>query len=89
MKPLGDRILIQPITEEVSAGGIILPEKMDEVPVARGLVVNVGNGTYSNHGIHIAPEVKIGDKVLYMKFSGEDVGNGNYLLRESDILAVI
>ncbi len=90
MQPLGDRVLIRPLTEEeVSKGGIILPDTAKEKP-QRGEVVAVGPGRLDENGKRVAMEVKVGDKVIYSKYAGSEIKEGEeelLILRESDILA--
>ena len=90
LKPLSDRVLVKPITEEeVTKGGIILPDTAKEKP-QRGKVVAVGPGRLDEGGKRVALEVKAGDKVLYAKYAGTEIkiDDDEYLiLRESDILA--
>ncbi len=90
LKPLGDRVLVKPLTEEeVTKGGIIVPDTVKEKP-QRGEIIAVGPGRLDEEGKHIAMEVKKGDKVLYAKYAGTEVkiDDDEYLiLRESDILA--
>ncbi len=90
LKPLADRVLVKPMTEEeVTKGGIILPDTAKEKP-QRGEVVAVGPGRMDEQGKPIPMEVKKGDKVIYAKYAGTEVKieDAEYLiLRESDILA--
>jgi chaperonin GroES len=92
IKPLSDRVVIEPLeAEEKTSGGIYLPDTAKEKP-QMGKVVAVGPGKTSDAGEVIKPEVKVGDKVLYGKYSGTDVnvGGKDYLIvRESDILAIM
>ena len=92
IKPLADRVVVQADeAEEKSDGGIILPDTAQEKP-QRGTIVALGAGRISDNGELIKPEVKVGNKVLYGKYSGNEItiGNQEYLImRESDILAVI
>jgi chaperonin GroES len=92
IKPLADRIVVEPIEqEEVTAGGIILPETAKEKP-QQGKVVAAGPGRTDEKGKRVDMEVKVGDKVLYAKYSGTEIkldGKKLLILRESDILAVI
>ncbi len=87
IKPLSDRVLIEPAkAEEITAGGIIIPDSAKEKPL-KGLVKAVGNGTKDEEMI-----VKSGDEVLYGKYAGTEIElNGEKLLmmRQSDILAII
>lgn len=92
LKPLADRLVVEPIEqEEVTAGGIILPETAKEKP-QQGKVVAAGPGRTDDKGKRIAMEVKEGDRVLYAKYSGTEIkldGKKVLILRESDILAVL
>lgn len=90
LKPLGDRVVVKPLTkEEVTKGGIILPDTAKEKP-QRGEIIAVGPGRLDEDGKRIAMEVKKGDKVLYAKYAGTEVKEDDeelLILRESDILA--
>ena len=92
LKPLGGRVIVEPIEqEEITAGGIILPETAKEKP-QEGKILAAGPGERDEDGKRIAMEVKVGDKVLYAKYSGTEVkvdGRKLLILRESDILAVV
>ena len=92
LKPLGGRVIVEPIEqEEMTAGGIILPETAKEKP-QEGKILAAGPGERDEDGKRIAMEVKVGDKVLYAKYSGTEVKVDSkklLILRESDILAVI
>ena len=92
IKPLADRVVIEPAeAEEVSAGGIILPDTAQEKP-QQGKVVAVGPGKVSDAGTLIESAVKKGDTVLYGKYSGTEVtidGTEYSIMRERDILAVL
>jgi chaperonin GroES len=92
LKPLGGRVIVEPIEqEEMTAGGIILPETAKEKP-QEGRIMASGPGDRDESGNRIAMEVKVGDKVLYAKYSGTEVkvdGKKLLILRESDILAVV
>ena len=92
IKPLADRVVIEPAeVEDVSAGGIILPDTAQEKP-QQGKVVAVGPGKVSDAGTLIESAVKKGDTVLYGKYSGTEVtidGKEYSIMRESDILAVL
>jgi chaperonin GroES len=92
MKPLGDRVVIKPSpAEEKTKGGIILPDTAKEKPVV-GEVVAVGPGKKSDDGKTVPMELKVGDKVLYGKYSGTEVtveGQEYLIMRESDIFAVV
>ncbi len=92
IKPLADRVVIKPsAAEEKTKGGIILPDTAKEKPVV-GEVVAVGPGKFTEDGKKISPEVKVGDKVLYGKYSGTEVtidGDEYLIMRESDIFAIM
>jgi chaperonin GroES len=92
LKPLADRLVVEPIEqEEVTSGGIILPETAKEKP-QQGKVIAAGPGRTDDKGKRIAMEVKEGDRVLYAKYSGTEIkldGKKVLILRESDILAVL
>ncbi len=92
LKPLADRLVVEPIEQdEVTAGGIILPETAKEKP-QQGKVIAAGPGRTDDEGERIAMEVKVGDRVLYAKYSGTEIkldGKKVLILRESDILAIV
>ena len=92
IKPLADRVVVQADeAEEKSEGGIILPDTVQEKP-QKGTIVALGAGRISDNGELIKPEVKVGDKVLYGKYSGNEIsisGVEYLIMRESDILAVV
>ena len=87
IKPLSDRVLVEPAaTETQTASGIIIPDTAKEKP-QKGTVVAVGNGTKDH-----AMTVKVGDTVLYGKYAGTDLkfeGKDYLIMREDDILAII
>jgi chaperonin GroES len=90
LQPLGDRVVVKPVEgEEVTKGGIILPDTAKEKP-QEGKVLAVGPGRLSDDGKRIAMEVKVGDVVLYVKYGGTEVkidGEELMILSEKDILA--
>ena len=92
IKPLADRVVIKPSPqEEKTKGGLIVPDTAKEKPVV-GEVVAVGPGKIADDGTKISPEVKIGDKVLYGKYSGTEVtveGEEFLIMREADIFAIV
>ncbi|MDD5567814.1 MAG: co-chaperone GroES [Candidatus Omnitrophica bacterium] len=93
IKPLGDRIVVKALEAEAKTkGGIVLPDTAKEKP-QEGKVVAVGKGKVLDNGTTQAPEVKVGDKVLYGKYSGNEIttkeGEELLIMREEDILAVI
>ena len=91
-KPLGARVLIETIEqEELTAGGIILPETAKEKP-QQGKVLAAGPGDRNEKGERIAMDVKAGDVVLFAKYSGTEVkmdGKKLLILRESDLLGIV
>jgi chaperonin GroES len=92
IKPLGDRILVEPVEEqEVKKGGIIIPDTAKEKP-QEGTVVALGTGKLDEDGKKIAFNVKKGDRVLMPKYGGTEVkiDDKEYqIVREDDILAVV
>ncbi|HCA81172.1 MAG TPA: co-chaperone GroES [Bacteroidetes bacterium] len=92
LKPLADRVVVKPsAAEEKTKGGIIVPDTAKEKPVW-GEVIATGPGKISDEGKLIPLEVKIGDKVLYGKYSGTEVtidGEEVLIMRESDIFAIM
>ncbi len=91
--PLGDRVVVRPLeAEEKTKGGIVLPDTAKEKP-QEGEIVAVGKGRTLENGTVRAPEVKTGDKVLYGKYSGNEIttkeGEELLIMREEDILAII
>ena len=92
VKPLGDRVLVQPIEEaETKKGGIIIPDTAKEKP-QEGKVVALGTGKLDEHGKKIDFQVKKGDKVLISKYGGTEIkidGETYLIMREDDILGII
>lgn len=92
IQPLADRIVVKPLDEaEQMRGGLYIPDTAKEKP-QQGEIVAVGPGKVSEGGERVAPEVSVGDKVLYGKYSGTEVtveGNEYLILRESDVLAIL
>jgi len=92
LKPLGDRVIVKPkAPEEKTKGGIILPDTAQEKPM-EGEIIAVGAGKIGDDGKKINMELKVGDKVLYGKYSGTEVkvNDGEFLImRESDVYAII
>ena len=92
IKPLGDRVVIKPMpAEEKTKGGIILPDTAKEKPVV-GEIVAVGPGRKSDDGKLVSLDLKVGDHVLYGKYSGTETnidGHEYLIMRESDIFAVM
>ena len=92
VKPLADRVVVKPLEDsETMRGGLYIPDTAKEKP-QQGEVIAVGPGKLSDEGKRIEPDLKVGDKVLYGKYSGTEVtveGEQYLILRESDVLAVI
>ena len=92
IQPLADRIVVQVLeAKEVTRGGIVLPDTVKEKP-QEAEVVAVGKGKVSDEGKAITPEVKVGDKILFGKYSGTEIsmdGKEYLILREEDILAIL
>jgi chaperonin GroES len=91
-KPLGSRVLIEPVEqEEITASGIILPETAKEKP-QQGKVLAAGPGDRNEKGERVVMDVKVGDLILFAKYSGTEVkmdGKKLLILRESDILGIV
>jgi chaperonin GroES len=92
IKPLADRVVVKPAAaEEKTKGGIILPDTAKEKPVI-GEVVATGPGKVMENGTRVNLEVKVGDRVLYGKYSGTEVtldGEEYMIMRESDLFAIL
>jgi len=92
LKPLGDRVIIrQDDAETVTASGLVLASTAQEKP-DRGTVIAVGEGRLDNHGNLVVPQVKIGDSVIYSKYGGTEIKDGDdeyIILRSDDIYAVV
>ena len=92
LKPLGDRLVVEPVEkEERTASGIILPETAKEKP-QEGTELAAGPGRTDDDGKRIAMDVKVGDVVLYAKYAGTEVKIDDkklLILKESDILAIV
>jgi chaperonin GroES len=92
LKPLGDRVVVQPKSrEETTRSGIVLPDTASEKP-QEGKVLSVGPGRLLDNGKRVDMEVKAGDSVLFAKYAGTEVkldGQDYLVIRESDLLAVM
>ncbi|MDH5489702.1 MAG: co-chaperone GroES [Rhodospirillaceae bacterium] len=92
LRPLHDRVLVRRVKQdEKTAGGIILPDTAQEKP-SEGVIVAAGNGLKNEDGKVVALDVKVGDHVLFGKWSGNEVkvdGEDLIIMKESDILGVI
>ena len=92
VRPLHDRLVVRRIEEkETAKGGIIIPDTAKEKP-QEGEVLAVGNGKLLENGTKVALDVKVGDKILFGKYSGTDIkidGEDVLILREDEVLAVL
>jgi chaperonin GroES len=92
LRPLGDRVVVKPVErEEKTKSGILLPDTAKEKP-QEGIVEAVGTGRILDSGQKVPMELKVGDKVLYGKYSGTEItleGDQVLILRETDVLAVV
>jgi len=92
LTPLHDRVIVKPSEpEEVTKGGIIIPDTAKEKP-QHGVIVAVGNGKITDEGKVLPLQVKKDDKVLYGKYSGTEInidGDEHLMMRESDIFAIV
>lgn len=90
-RPLQDRVLIERIEEEVSTGGIVIPDNAKEKP-ARGIVRAAGKGKKCKDGQVCALDVNVGDTVLFGKYAGTEIkldGKEYIVLREEDVLGIV
>ena len=92
VKPLQDRVIVKRVEEEEKTkGGIIIPDTAKEKP-QEGKVVSVGAGKVNDKGERIALEVKAGDRILFGKYSGNEItidGEEHLIMREDDIIAIV
>ena len=92
IRPLHDRVIVRRKEEErTTAGGIVIPDSATEKP-STGEVVAVGNGKKTDSGENVAMDVKVGDKIMFGKYSGTEVkveGEELLIMREDDIMAVV
>lgn len=93
IKPLGDRVVVKPLqAEEKTKGGIFIPDTAKEKP-QEGKIVAVGKGKVLENGAVLPLEVKVGDRILYAKYSGNEIttkeGEELLIIREEDILAIL
>ena len=91
IRPLHDRVIVKRLEEERSPGGIIIPDTAAEKPI-QGKVIAVGKGKILENGNVRALDVKVGDKILFGKYSGTEVkvdGDELLVMREEDVMAVI
>ena len=92
IQPLGDRVIVKPLeAKEARKGGIIIPETVKEKP-QEGEIVAAGKGKTTEDGKLVAMELKVGDKVLYGKYSGTEIKINDedfLIMREEDVLGII
>ena len=91
LRPVEDRVIVEPEKEETSSGGIYIPETARERP-QKGKVIAVGPGRLLDNGERVSPQVKPGDRVIFSKYGGTEVkieGKEYIILREEDIYAII
>lgn len=92
VKPLGDRIVVKPSTEEqTSKGGIIIPDTAKDKP-SKGEVIAVGPGKLEDDGKRIPMELKVGDKIMFGKYSGTEYeldGEKYLIMRENEVYAIL
>ncbi|MEN8690717.1 MAG: co-chaperone GroES [Desulfobacterales bacterium] len=92
IKPMNDRVLVLRVEEEQkTSGGIIIPDTAKEKP-QEGKVIAVGSGKVGEDGKRVAPEVKVGDRILFSKYAGTDIkvdGVEHVFMRQDDILGVL
>ena len=92
VRPLHDRIIVHRLEEgEQQIGGIIIPDTAKEKP-QQGTVIAVGNGKVNDDGKRVALDVKVGDRILFGKYSGQEIkldGQEYLIMKEDDVLAVI
>jgi len=92
LKPLGNRVVVEPLEqEEMTAGGIVLPETAKEKP-QKGKVLSAGPGERDEDGKYIPMDVKVGDTVLFAKYAGTEIKVESkkwLILRETDLLAIV
>lgn len=91
-RPLHDRVVVRRIEADTkTAGGIIIPDSAQEKP-SEGEVIAVGEGARDDNGSRITPDVKVGDRVLFGKWSGTEVkinGEDLLIMKESDIMGIV
>ena len=93
LRPLGDRVIVTPLLkEELSKGGIILPETVDKERPEQGKVVAMGPGKLREDGVRVAMSINVGDTILFKKYAPDEIkmdGDTYLVLAESDIMAVV
>ena len=92
VRPLSDRILVKRLEEEEKTkGGIIIPDTAKEKP-QQGVVKAIGDGKLLDNGTRITPAVKVGDKIIFGKYSGTEIkveGDEYLIMREEDIFGIV
>jgi chaperonin GroES len=93
MRPLGDRVIIEPVEQEdtFAGGQLVLPETAKEKP-QQGIVLAVGEGRRDEDGERIPMDLKAGDRVLFAKYAGTEIkldGKKLLIMKESDVLAIV
>ena len=91
IKPLGDRVIVKPIERETMKGGIIIPDTAKEKPM-EGEVLAVGPGKVADKGVRTEMDVKVGDRVLYGKYSGTEVkldNETNLIIHQDEFLGIL
>jgi len=93
IKPLHDHVIVKPITEnEITASGIVLPDTIDKERPEKGEVVAIGEGKMTDDGKRLPMSVKIGDRVMFKKYSPDEIkisGEELLVIKESDIMAIL
>ena len=93
IKPLHDHVIVKPVTaDEVTASGIILPDTMDKERPEKGEIIAIGEGRFSKTGERIPMSVKVGDVVMFKKYSPDEIkidGEELLVIKEGDIMAII
>ncbi len=93
VKPLGDHVIVKPIREdEKTASGIVLPDTVEKERPEKGEVIAMGQGKLLENGTRAAMQIKVGDKVMFKKYSPDEIkvnGEEMLVISESDIIAVL
>ena len=93
LRPLGDHVIVKPLKEnEITKSGIVLPDTVDKEKPEKGEVIAIGPGKLMDNGQRAPMSVKVGDKVVFKKYSPDEIKIDNeevLVLNESDIIAVI
>ena len=92
LQPIGGYILVKPETEQTTSSGIVLPDTVDKEKPQKGKVIALGTGKLNDRGEKIPFSVKVGDMVIFKKYSPDEIevdGEEYLIMEESDILAII